>query len=81
MTTDARVQRLQREVAAAERALRDLQRRKDREPALRNAYYQLKVSLMRSKAQLAAARDSAASTPPPPGGENPIAPDPHDPFA
>jgi len=52
MTMDARKQMLQRKIAEGERLLRNLQRRLVREPAVRDSYYRLKVSLTRQKAQL-----------------------------
>ena len=52
MTADARLRRLQRDVAKGERLLRDLRRRLDREPAVRESYYQLKAALARRKLEL-----------------------------
>lgn len=52
MTKDAKVQRLRREVAKGERLLRELRRRVDREPAVRQSYFQLKAALARRKLQL-----------------------------
>ena len=52
VTMDARRQILQRKIAEGERLLRNLRRRQDREPAVRDSYYRLKVALTRQKAQL-----------------------------
>ena len=52
MTTDARKTLLERKIAEGERLLRDLRRRQDREPAVRDTYYRVKAALTRQKAQL-----------------------------
>ena len=52
MTTDARREYLQRDVAKGERLLRDLRRRQANEPAVRESYYQLKAALARRKLEL-----------------------------
>ena len=52
MTTDAKLQRLRREVAKGERLLRELRRRLDREPAVRQNYFQLKAAVARRKVLL-----------------------------
>ena len=52
MTMDARKNMLQRKIAEGERLLRNLRRRQDREPGVRESYFRLKVALTRQKAQL-----------------------------
>ena len=52
MATDVRVNQLQRQVAAGERLLRDLQRRRQTDPGLQGSYYRVRVALQRRKAEL-----------------------------
>ena len=52
MVTDARLQQLQRHVAAAERMLRELERRRDHERSASEQYYRLKAALTRRKREL-----------------------------
>jgi predicted nuclease with TOPRIM domain len=52
MIKDARVRRLQREVAEGERLLRELQGRQNRDPAVRESCSRLQAAVARRKAQL-----------------------------
>ncbi len=52
MGTDARLHQLQRHVAAAERMLRELERRRNHERSASEQYYRLKAALTRRKREL-----------------------------